>query len=160
MDSESQSPLDATELLAQLKGMQLPEAPIAADLGLMYLSLGICAVALIVFTVTHIKSRRTWHTTALRNLKDIQKQPAHNTLQQTAVLLKRITLTDADRKSVQHLNGERWLKYLDAFFSTDFFSAGSGQVFGSALYQPNATAEKNLYTELRRLIKRHKRNQP
>lgn len=158
-NSESQSTLDATELLSQLKGIQLPEAPVAADLKLLYLCLVICAIALIVLAKSRFKSRQTWHKAALSKLKDLQSLPDQDSLHQTAILLKRITISEGDRIAAQHLTGELWLKYLDKFFSTDFFSAGGGRVFGSALYRAGTTPEKNLHANLRRLIKRHRRNQ-
>ncbi len=162
MASETQKIVDSqdtTALLAQLKDIHLPVAPVSPALWPVYLSLAVCAVALLVFAYRHFKSKRTWHSAALENLKAIQQHSSADSLQQTAVLLKRIALTEGNRQTIQHLSGDRWLRYLDHLFGTDFFSAGNGRIFGNALYQPQASADQNLFADLRRLIKRHRRLQ-
>lgn len=188
MSSESDNQLDTTELLAQLKGVHLPEAPVPADLWPIYASLAVCTIALLVFARKHLKRKQTWHKTALQSLKKIEQrsgqrsskkssnesnqqtskqsnqhaseqscQQTGDSLQQTAVLLKRIALTTGGRESTQHLSGEPWLKHLDKLFATDFFTLGDGRVFGTALYQANVSAKDNVLTDLKQLIKRHKR---
>lgn len=162
MDSETQNVAgsqDTTALLAQLKGIQLPEAPVSPSLWPLYLCLAVCAAALVVFAIRHYKRKRTWHRPALKKLKEIQRGSTAESLQQTAVLLKRIALTEGNREAIQHLNGERWLQYLDRFFNTDYFSSGNGRIFGNALYQPDAFADQNLHNDLGRLIKQHSRRQ-
>ncbi len=163
MNSDFDNKLDTTELLAQLKGVHLPEAPVPADLWPVVLSLAVCAIALLVFAIKHIHVKRTWHRTALDTLAIIDKRSRHqpyNSLQQTAVLLKRISLTTDERKTVKHLTGDAWLRHLDTFFSTNYFTCGNGRIFGSALYQVNTTAETTVLSEIEKLIKRHKRQHP
>ena len=160
MDPDSENALDTTELLAQLKGIHLPEAPVAPNLWPMILSLIICAVAALVFARRHLRGKQTWHHSALDTLDGIQKQEninSNDSLHQTAVLLKRIALTEGGRESVQRLNGEPWLNYLDTFFATEFFSAGDGRVFGEALYKAEALEKETVLSDLKQLIKRHKR---
>jgi len=148
---------DTATLLAQLKDIHLPAAPDAQNLWPVYLSLALCAAALLVFIVRLLKKRQTWTTEALASLNSIRHQ--EHALQKTAVLLKRIALTVEDNSKVQsqsikRLHGDDWLAYLDDFYNTDFFSNGAGRIFGDALYLKESHADEQLLDKLAQLIKR------
>ena len=148
---------DTATLLAQLKDIHLPAAPDAPNLWPVYLSLAVCAAALLVFMLRLLKKRQTWTTEALASLNSIKHQ--EYALQKTAVLLKRIALTveehnKAQGRSFKRLHGDEWLTYLDGFYNTDFFSHGAGRVFGNALYLKESHADEQLFDKLAQLIKR------
>jgi len=151
--------LDTAELLAQLKGIHLPEAPVAPSLYPVYFSAVVCIFAVFAYLARNYKNKKHWHKDALHELEQIRKTSASNAIQQTATLLKRIALTHTTDKNILNMHGDPWLEYLDRFYQTNFFSEGSGRVFGSALYKPGTTPDKNLYADLQRLIKRRGRMQ-
>jgi len=145
---------DTTELLAQLRGIHLPDAPQAPALWPL-----VFAAAIIFFTLTLwlIKKRHThtsWANEAIAELKSIQQADDSNTTQSIAMLLKRIALTEDSDNKIKHLNGTNWLVYLDGFFNTRYFSEGNGQAFGSDLYKHNSPVDQSVYRELTRLIRR------
>ena len=148
---------DTATLLAQLKDIHLPAAPDAPNLWPVYLSLAVCAAALLVFMLRLLKKRQTWTTEALASLHSIKQQ--EHALQKTAVLLKRIALTVEEHdkvqgQSIKRLHGDEWLAYLDGFYNTNFFSHGAGRVFGDALYLKESHADEQLFDKLAQLIKR------
>ena len=150
---------DTAELLSQLKGVHLPDAPVAPSLLPVYLSILLCVVALIAFILKINRNDNNEYDEALSTLSRIRKDSTANELQKTAALLKRIALTHDARPAVRLLHGNPWLEYLDNFYQTDFFSQGKGRIFGDALYQPDTALDKNIYQELQRLIKYRKRFQ-
>ncbi len=147
---------DTAQLLAQLKDIHLPEAPVAPSLWPLYVFIVLLFLALGVYALRRSRSSTNWQREALDNLADIQQRSPQTALQQTAILLKRIAITHDNHPSVKRLSGDRWLQYLDQFYRTDFFSKGEGQVFGDALYRSSTSANNTLYKGLKRLIKRRK----
>jgi len=147
--------MDATTtLLEQLRTVQQPPPPegvpfwlIAANLLVLLL-----IVALLVYRRHH--NTHNWRRQLLKELHLASRQPAHEALASAATLLRKLMLFRG--YSVQSLSGEPWLIKLDSAFNTQWFSTGSGRVFGDALYQPG-TAEKihidSLLSELKVLIK-------
>lgn len=145
---------DTTELLAQLRGIHLPEAPQAPAIWPLLLAGSIILLALALWLVKKRRTQTTWATEAINELKSIQQSDSVNTTLSIAILLKRIALTEDPENSVKHLSGTSWLKYLDGFFNTKYFSEGNGQAFGSDIYKHNAQIDHSVYRDLNRLIRR------
>ena len=147
------------ELLAQLRGIQMPEAPAEAAVWPVILSLSILLLLLAAFTVSRIRGTTTWAKQAKRELHSIELNENTNALQQTAVLLKRIVITHDQSDEVRRLSGDQWLRYLDSFFQTHYFSKGNGQLFGTAQYRKEHRMPPEMFNELKKLIQLKHRSQ-
>jgi len=147
------------ELLAQLRGIQMPEAPAEPAVWPVFLSIGILLLLLAVYLISRTRKQITWAKQAKQELDTIQSNESNNALGQTAVLLKRIVITHDNSNDVKLLSGDRWLLYLDSFFKTRYFSEGNGQLFGSAQYQQVHRMPPEMFNELKLLIQRKYRSQ-
>jgi len=119
-----------SELLAQLRGLQMPEAPTEPAVWPVILSAGILLLIGMVFLIRRKRGTTTWAKEAKRELDSIKHNENTHALTQTAALLKRIAITHDNSAEVKRLTGDRWLRYLDSFFQTRYFSEGNGQLFG------------------------------
>lgn len=148
--------LDATQLLALVKDIHLPAAPAAPAIWPMLLTATVILIAIAALIFSRYQKRSTWASQARAELKEIEQQRNPQALEQTASLLKRIALTNDQRNIVKHLSGDNWLRYLDHFFNTRYFTEGDGKVFGKALYEKDTQAPDDLYQNLRKLVNRRK----
>ena len=149
----------AAEILAQLRGIQKPEAPVEPAIWPVTLSIGILLLLLAVLLFSHMRGKTTWAKQAKRELDTIELGKNTNAVNQTAALLKRIVITHDKSNEVKHLSGDRWLRYLDSFFKTRYFSEGNGQLFGTAQYQRAHRMPPEMFNELKNLIQRKYRAQ-
>lgn len=148
---------DTAELLAELKDIHLPPAPDTPETWPMIVSVVVCTLFIVAWLWRRHRNTHHWHTQALQPLKQLRQLPANVAAPETARLLKRIALTHDNHRQVRQLHGDSWLRYLDRFFNTDFFSRGNGRVFGNALYQPDIQIDAGVYDELQRLIRQRSR---
>ena len=149
----------ATEILAQLRGIQMPQAPAEPAIWPVILSLGILLLLLTAYLLSRARGQTTWAKQAKRELDTIELGKNTNALNQTAALLKRIVITHDKSNEIKHLSGDRWLRYLDSFFKTRYFSEGNGQLFGTAQYQQAHRMPPEMFNELKNLIQRKYRSQ-
>lgn len=155
---------DATELLAMVRDIHLPAEPVAPPV--WPIALAVMVIALALLTLLAARRRVSWASAARSELTKIQHRNDGKALAQTASLLRRIVLTENNTAEshtvethmadVQRLSGQNWLKHLDHFFNTRYFTEGDGKVFGTALYQANTEAPPQLYRDLKRLIRRRR----
>jgi len=154
---------NSAELLAQLRGIQMPEAPAEPAVWPVILSIGILVLLFTVFVFNRTRRPITWAKQAKQELNTIESNESNdennNALGQTALLLKRIVITHDKSNEVKRLSGDRWLMYLDSFFETRYFSEGNGQLFGSAQYQQAHQMPPEMFNELKILIQRKHRSQ-
>lgn len=148
---------NSASLLAQLREIHLPEAPVAPSLAPVIVALILVAAALFVVLLKRAKKKPSWSDEALVELDNIADAKAPDSVLQTAALLKRIVLTH--KTSVSHQTGDEWLYTLDLFFNTTYFSNGGGQIFGDRLYTGESAVPETLYRDLKKLIRRRKRQQ-
>jgi len=147
------------EILAQLRGLQMPEAPVEPAIWPVILSIAILLLLLALLLFSRTRKQTTWAKQARQELETIALNENINALNQTAVLLKRIVITHDKSDEVKRLSGDRWLRYLDSFFKTRYFSEGNGQLFGSAQYQRAHRIPPEMFNELKNLIQRKYRSQ-
>lgn len=150
---------NTTELLAQLRGIHLPETPAEPQSWPLILALTIIATALLCHLVSRYRSYMSWSKQACRELDLIKDSENLHGLQSTAALLKRIALTHDHDNRVKQLSGDDWLTYLDKLFETRYFSEGDGQLFGTAQYQKDRKLSPQSYKDIKALIKRKARSQ-
>ena len=137
----------------------MPEAPAEPAVWPVILSLGILLLLLAAFTVSRVRGTTTWAKQAKRELHSVELDENTNALQQTAVLLKRIVITHDKSDEVKRLSGDQWLRYLDSFFQTRYFSEGNGQLFGTAQYRKVHRMPPEMFNELKKLIQLKHRSQ-
>ena len=150
---------DTSELLAQLRGIQLPEAPAEPQIWPVVLSVIVIVFALLAYMFSRTRGRSSWVKQATFELEAIKSNEGTEGLQSTSVLLKRIVITHDNSNEVMHLSGDNWLHFLDGFFSTRYFSEGDGQLFGTAKYRQHYGLKPEMYDTLKKLIKRKARSQ-
>lgn len=151
--------LDATQLLEQLRDIHQPAPPSEPAIWPIAIALLIIGTAIVALILRHWKRRqRSWLSAALQELDSIQHHANSTARLHTAELLKRIVLTHDNNADIRKLHGNAWLRHLDQFFKTRFFSEGDGRIYGDTLYQPNTNIDSALiYKKLRKLIKRRNR---
>jgi len=150
---------DTTELLAQLRGIHIPEAPAEPHIWPVILAVAVLALVSLGFIIAYMRGRTSWYKQANRELENIKRKDNTQAVQNTAVLLKRIAITHDEQPGVKHLHGEKWLHYLDSFYSTNYFSKGDGQVFGDAQYRSPQSLKPEVFAEIKRLIRRKAKSQ-
>jgi len=94
---------NSASLLAQLREIHLPEAPVAPSLAPVIVALILVAAALFVVLLKRAKKKPSWSDEALVELDNIADAKAPDSVLQTAALLKRIVLTH--KTSVSHQTG-------------------------------------------------------
>ena len=137
----------------------MPEAPVEPAIWPVILSIAILLLLLAVLLFSRTRKQTTWAKQARYELETIALNQNINALNQTATLLKRIVITHDKSDEVKRLSGDRWLRYLDSFFLTHYFSEGNGQLFGSAQYQRVHRMPPEMFNELKNLIQRKYRSQ-
>jgi len=137
----------------------MPEAPVEPAIWPVILSIGILLLLLTVYLLSRASGQTTWAKQAKRELDTIELGKNTNDLNQTAALLKRIVMTHDKSNKIKHLSGDRWLRYLDSFFKTRYFSEGNGKLFGTAQYQQAHRMPPEMFNELKKLIQRKYRSQ-
>ena len=150
---------DTAELLSQLRGIHLPVAPAEPAIWPMMLAVIVIALALLAYLFDRTQYKISWSKQATLELDRIKSSEHSQGLQSTAVLLKRIVITHDNRKEIKQLSGDNWLRYLDKFFSTRYFSESDGQLFGTAQYRQHQELKPEIYNELKKLIKQKARAQ-
>jgi len=130
----------------------MPEAPVEPATWPVTLCAGILLLLAGVVIVNHKRGATTWAKQARLELDTIESDENTHALKQTAVLLKRIVITHDKRDEVRRLSGDRWLRYLDSFFQTRYFSEGNGQLFGAAQYRQEHRMPPEMFNELKELI--------
>ena len=148
----------AAEILAKLRGIQIPEVPVEPAVWPVVLTMGILLLFLAFYFISWTRRQTSWVKEAKQVLDSIESDQSINALGQTAILLKRIVITHDKSNEVKRLSGDRWLSYLDLFFKTHYFSEGNGQLFGSAQYHQVHRMPPEMFNELRYLIKRKYRS--
>jgi len=148
---------DTTELLAQLRGIHIPQAPAEPQIWPLVVATVVITAALLFFLWNRSRGGLNWAKQASLELERIKNTENLTGLQSTAVLLKRIVITHDNNSEIKHLSGDRWLRYLDNFFSTQYFTQGDGQVFGTAKYQKHHQLSPGHYKDIKALIKRKAR---
>ena len=148
---------DTAALLAQLRDIHLPPAPAEPSVWPSVAAILLFASALILFLLKKHRRKASWSDEAIKELNNIQNMQPDCAVHRTAALLKRIVLTHDP--SVRHQTGEQWLRSLDHFFSTDYFSRGNGRLFGHALYTDTPAPPEKLYQDIQKLIRKRKRQQ-
>ncbi len=149
---------DATELLALLREIHLPEPLPEPPLWPTALAIAMIALAITVL-VAKIARRHSWATQASTELRQIERSPQSAAPLQTAKLLRRIALTLDPDPRVRSLSGDAWLEHLNGLFNTGFFTTPEGRFCGGPLYSKPAdkTAGALPYRQLHKLIKRRGR---
>jgi len=150
---------DTTELLVQLRGIHMPQAPVEPQSWPLIVAAAVIAAALLFYFFGRYRSNVTWAKQAGLELERIKHTENLQGLQSIAVLLKRIVITHDHTSEVKHLYGDKWLRYLDNFFSTRYFTQGDGQVFGTAQYREHHQLSPGHYKDIKALIKRKARAQ-
>jgi hypothetical protein len=134
--------------LAQLRDIHLPPPvswwPPAPGWWLLTLLVVAIGAAATNFFIRH-RRRNRYRKEALQELQLINEnrgsQSTRDSVEQLAVLLRRVAIQTWGRKEVSSLVGESWLRFLDSKGATDQFTRGPGQVLGEALYQPTCEAD-------------------
>jgi len=150
---------DTTELLAQLRGIHMPQAPAEPQSWPLVVAAAVITVALLLYLSSRFRDNITWAKEASLELEHIRHTENLQGLQSMAVLLKRIVITHDHSSEVKHLSGDKWLRYLDEFFSTQYFTQGDGQIFGTAQYQKHQQLNPETYKTINALIKYKSRAQ-
>lgn len=148
---------DTASLLAQLRDIQLPAAPAEPALWPTLAAALLLACALMVKLLLKRRHKTSWFDEAIQELNEIRQVQPAVAVHRTAALLKRIVLTHDS--SLRHETGEQWLHSLDNFFCTSYFTCGDGQIFGDSLYTNTSTIPKTLYRDIKKLIRKRKRQQ-
>ena len=146
---------EAAELLSQLREVRLPDPPVEVSIVPGALSATVIIMALLTLAIVWWKRRHRWITFVERELTNYQTMRPDVALCEMAKLLKRIVMTHKSKPSISTLSGDDWLDELDSFFSTDFFTAGEGRLFGRSLYQspiPDTNSNRDLITDLSQSI--------
>jgi hypothetical protein len=150
-------------LIERLHGLRLPP-PIAVDAPDPWLILGVgvmtLAVATIFVFIAWHALRLPMHRREARTLiaaADALEPSSQLTV--FAQVLRRIALAEQAPHEILIATDARWLAWLDAHFSTDYFVRGEGRIFGDALYQ-NAVPDNvsEIGSALHRLLKQRRRD--
>ena len=152
---------DTTQLLEQLRDIHQPAPPPEPSIWPIVIASLIIAIAISAVMFRYRRQLpRSWASAAIVELDAIQRQSGPTARLETAELLKRIVLTHNNRADIRQLHGSNWLRYLDQFFNTRFFSEGGGKIYGDSLYQADAVTDIDCsfnYKKLRTLIKKRNR---
>lgn len=136
-------PVRQQELLAQLRGLELPEPPGLWPLAPgWWLLLALCLLLLGGFFLLRRWRRNTWKKEARREFQRIASsardtaEARARVLQRTSTLLRRVALAVQGRSRVAALTDEAWLETLDALAGGQSFSSGPGLLLTRHPYMP------------------------
>lgn len=160
------NPLQATDPLAQLRDIHLPEAigywPLAPGWWLLAILL-LLATGFAVYFIRHQLQARRYRKVALQQLAKLQSAMTEPTTYLAGVnrLLKQTLLAAPQSTVPAGLTGEAWLAYLDATGQTNHFSTGPGQYLLDGPYQEKLTDFKTadlkpLHQLIEQWIKKHR----
>ena len=130
---------EARELLATLRDIGEPPAPLGSP-PLLIVANAVLA-ALIVAIVVHRgrRRRRAWLDESLEAVEQALVLPPPEGRLALARVLRRV-MRHRHGNAVDALHGKPWLARLDAEFGGDWFTRGEGRAFGDALYAPTGRA--------------------
>jgi len=124
----------ASELLAQLRGVQEPLPPDGVSLWLLTANTALLVLIIALAFLHRNASRQQWRRGLLRDLNKAKQLPPAPAVASAATMLRQLVLAHGHRAG--KLTGEPWLQKLDEFFETYWFTQEQGRVFGDILYQP------------------------
>lgn len=134
-------------LLAQLRGVQLPEVSALPAPGWWILLATVCLCAVIGYAWLRQYRRQYWKRQAKAQLQllrsQLHRRPARDTLADASQLARRVLLVARDRQAVAALHGRAWLQELDTLCARPVFAQGFGELLERGPYQraPEVSAE-------------------
>ena len=152
------------EQLSNLKEIPLPE-PVSyfPQTAAWYILLAL-AVIILAFWLAHlyrVSLRNRYRREALKTLDEIERSV--RPVSELPVLVKRIGLAIAPRKTVASLSGDAWLRFLDSAWQGTAFTKGPGKILPELAYKspqslPPVSDERlqDLFALLRQWIRRHR----
>lgn len=144
---------NATDPLAQLKGIHLPQPvgwwPPAPGWWLV----GICLLFLVIvggFYLLKVVRRGRYRREALADLRKLREtdQDQRGLLEAVSRLLRQVAIVKYGRTEVASLNGVKWLQFLDRTGKTEQFGNGAGKPLGTMLYQPTVKIDSDQLCQL------------
>jgi len=126
---------DAADLLLDLKDIHEPLAPATSSAFLLILFVLLGGLMLLGVIGYFLYRRKSLNRQLQQELVLIRDYKHDRALPQLATLLRRV-MHHIHGDAINQLQNEQWLNSLDSTFSTNYFSAGRGSVFGEALYRP------------------------
>lgn len=139
----------SAETLDQLRPLHLPEA-----IGWWPLAPGWWGLLILVILIIGLwlwwHHRQALLRTALKELDAIQNAELNNADFATRLnqLLRRVALANYPSQEVASLNGDNWLKFLDAHISKGGFLSANGQNLLLAAYAREAVLEREVLVRL------------
>jgi hypothetical protein len=120
------------QILADLRDIHVPEAAAsAATAGLVLWPLVLVLLAALAIAWLIWRRRSIWRREFADDLRRIEETAGTGGDSQgwarLGALLKRLAVQGRGRSEVARLNGEPWLRQLDAIFATDLFTKGPGR---------------------------------
>lgn len=145
---------DTETLLNSLRDIQEPLAPASTSIGLVAANFILVLLIILVMYLSWKRRREGWRREALQIVQRARGRDAQSGTLMLAKVLRQLLLHRSEEG--QELHGDEWLAKLDQHFSTHWFSADQGRIFGSELYRKNnlqPDAYKSLCDTISKLIK-------
>ena len=156
--------MNGPDPLAQLRDIHLPDPvgwwPPAPGWWLLAMVLLAIIAATTHFISRYIRRNR-YRKEARQELQRLNAErlghSTRHTVEQLAMLLRRVAIQTCGRVAVAPLVGQAWLKFLDSKGETDQFTAGPGKVLGEGHYRPTVEADLDqLFQLVEKWIRRSK----
>ncbi len=160
----AQSPLPSgpEALLADLKGLHLPDDPSfwPPAPGWWGVVLLLCALLLVVVKkIARGRQQREtgWRDSALRHHEEIAVElhsgaPLNQVLSRSSVLMRKVALASLPRQSAAAVQQDDWLQLLDELGQTQEFSNGAGRLLLSHPYQRQSDIKREQVVDLLALM--------
>ena len=147
--------MNSPDPLAQLRDIHLPEAiswwPPAPGWWILAIIV-LLAVGGCTYYVFRYIRRNRYRREALQELLALNKKmvglSTRDSVEQLAILLRRVAIQTCGRETVAPLVGEEWLRFLDNRGETNQFTSGPGEVLAGGLYRQTVEADLEKLSKL------------
>jgi len=148
-------------LVEQLRDIHQPAVPADDSLQLMLiLAVLIVASLSLLYSIWRLYRpvRPAWQRRAIDELENARQSADSDSLANAAMTLRRAVAHMGATSDMSKSSGSRYLHQLDELFDCDFFTAGSGAIFGNPLYQQTVSSSEvdNAINGVSELLQQHR----